>query len=58
MKLTDEEQKICDKYSGYDEHGLVHCDECPLVKAYEYLQTHELYKDRGIWKCKEKLTEV
>lgn len=31
MKLTDEEQKICEKYSAYDEHGLVHCNECPLV---------------------------
>lgn len=31
MKLTEEEQKICDHYSERDEQGIVHCSECPLV---------------------------
>ena len=31
MKLTNKEQAICDKYSQRDEHGKVHCPECPLA---------------------------
>lgn len=30
MKLTENEQAICDKYRARDEHGRVHCNECPL----------------------------
>jgi len=30
MRLTPKNQKICDKYSAYDEEGNVHCSECPL----------------------------
>ena len=31
MKLTEEEKAICKKYSARDEHGYVHCHDCPLV---------------------------
>lgn len=31
MKLTEEEQKICDQYGARDGDGFVHCHECPLV---------------------------
>ena len=31
MKLSKEEQKICDKYGAYDKTGYVHCNQCPLV---------------------------
>lgn len=31
MKLTIEEQKICDEYRKRDENNTVHCFECPLV---------------------------
>lgn len=30
MKLTEEEQKICDKYGSYDDTGRVRCFACPL----------------------------
>ena len=30
MKLTEEEQRICDKHSAYDETGRVRCFACPL----------------------------
>lgn len=30
MKLTPEEQAICDKYRAFDATGHVHCHECPL----------------------------
>lgn len=30
MKLTENEQKICDEYSKRDAEGFVHCQECPL----------------------------
>lgn len=33
MILTPKNQKICDKYSAYDDSGLVHCLECPLIKG-------------------------
>lgn len=29
--LTEKQKKICEKYSARDEHGFVHCNECPLV---------------------------
>ena len=35
MRLTREEQKICDRYSKADETGHVHCEDCPLA-----LNTH------------------
>lgn len=31
MKLTEEEQKICDLYGEPGAEGKVHCSECPLV---------------------------
>ena len=31
MKLTLEEQKICDEYSKRDAFNKVHCYECPLA---------------------------
>lgn len=31
VKLTEEEQKICDQYGARDGDGFVHCHECPLV---------------------------
>ena len=31
MKLSEEEEKICQKYSARDEEGFVHCKECPLL---------------------------
>ena len=31
MKLTENEKRICKKYSAYDETGHVHCYECPLA---------------------------
>jgi hypothetical protein len=33
MITNNREQKICDKYSAYDETGYVHCNECPLRKS-------------------------
>lgn len=33
MITNEREQKICDKYSAYDETGHVHCHECPLRKG-------------------------
>lgn len=33
MVTNNSEQKICDKYSSYDETGHVHCFECPLRKS-------------------------
>ena len=30
MKLTKNEQKICDEYGAYGEDGKVRCGECPL----------------------------
>jgi hypothetical protein len=33
MITNKHEQKNCDKYSAYDEAGLVHCFECPLAKG-------------------------
>jgi hypothetical protein len=33
MITNKREQKICDKYSAYDETGHVHCNECPLSKG-------------------------
>lgn len=30
MKLTPQEQKICDEYGKKDKNGYVHCNECPL----------------------------
>lgn len=29
--MTEEEKKICDKYSARDAAGKVHCNECPLA---------------------------
>lgn len=31
MKLTDAELDICKEYSKYDESGMLHCRDCPLV---------------------------
>ena len=31
MKLTETEQKICDKYGQIGTDSKVHCSECPLV---------------------------
>lgn len=36
MKLTENEQKICDKYSEY-KNGKVKCCKCPLVIDQRYL---------------------
>ena len=33
MITNPKEQKICDKFSAYDDTGHVHCFECPLVKG-------------------------
>ena len=33
MKLSEEEEKICQKYSARDEEGFVHCRQCPLSVA-------------------------
>lgn len=33
MITNKHERKICEKYSAYDEHGKVHCSECPLRKG-------------------------
>ena len=33
MITNNREQKICDKYSAYDENDKVHCSECPLRKG-------------------------
>ena len=33
MILNQKDQKICDKYSAYDNYGRVHCLECPLIKG-------------------------
>lgn len=33
MITNPKEQKICDKYSAYDDTGHVHCHECPLTKG-------------------------
>lgn len=30
MKLTKEEQEICDRFSARDKDGYVHCADCPL----------------------------
>ena len=48
MKLTKKEQKICEKYSAYDENHKVHCFECPLG-------LHEFIGDYG--RCKATLTK-
>lgn len=29
--MTEEQKKICEKYSERDEDGRVHCFECPLA---------------------------
>lgn len=33
MLTNEREKRICKKYSAYDENGLVHCCDCPLVKG-------------------------
>ena len=33
MLLNPKDQKICDKYSSYDDSGHVNCRECPLIKG-------------------------
>lgn len=33
MILNQKDQKICDKYSAYDNSVRVHCWECPLIKG-------------------------
>lgn len=33
MITNKREQKICDKYSTYDETDHVNCDKCPLLKG-------------------------
>ena len=33
MITNEKEQKICNKYSKYDNDGYVHCFECPLNKG-------------------------
>lgn len=45
MKLTEEEQKICEKYRKRDENNTVHCFDCPLVI------------DRRLCTCKANVTE-
>lgn len=40
MKLTPEEQEICDKYSAYDETGHVQCKKCPLVLDAKYCECY------------------
>ena len=56
MRLTPEEQKICDEYSKRDAFNMVHCYECPLaldVKncACKASVTEEEYRDvkHGRW---------
>ena len=36
MRLTPEEQKICDEYSKRDAFNMVHCYECPLALDVKY----------------------
>lgn len=36
MITSKRDAKICSKYGAYDEHGFVHCSECPLVKGNPY----------------------
>lgn len=31
MKLSEKDQKVCDRYKAKDSRGFVHCHECPLV---------------------------
>lgn len=31
VKLTENEQKICDEYSRYRKDGKVNCSQCPLM---------------------------
>ena len=59
MKLTPDEQKICDEYGKRDEYNKVHCYECPLAidtrycickanlteKEYQKCMGEELYED-------------
>ncbi len=33
MITNKRDQKICDRYSAYDDTGHVRCCECPLVKG-------------------------
>lgn len=44
----EQKKKICEKYSAYDENGLVHCNECPLVVGdkREHLCKMNSYYDR------------
>lgn len=36
--LTEKQKRICEKYSAKDEHGHVHCPDCPLmVSAYDLM---------------------
>lgn len=56
MKLTPDEQKICDEYGKRDTFNRVHCFECPLALNIRYCvckanATEEEYKE---WKGDEK----
>lgn len=36
MKLTREDQMLCDKYGTPDSNGIVHCRDCPLMLNYRF----------------------
>lgn len=62
MKLTEEQQKICDKYSARDEEGFVHCHECPLAINHTYhlclkVATRHDLKEYGmaVWMSREEI---
>ena len=40
MLSTDEQRKICAKYSQRDENGLVQCNRCPLVISVYWCMCH------------------
>lgn len=51
MITNPREQKICNKYSAYDDTGHVHCFECPLNKSigmYDFICKANSHYDRHI----------
>lgn len=55
MRLTPEEQKICDEYSKRDKDGTVHCFECPLAldRWYCVCKANLTKKEYKEWKGEE-----
>ena len=47
MKLTPNEQAICDKYKQRDETGHVHCRDCPLVIDKTYCVCYKNLDERS-----------